>query len=316
MSILKKSPVWKKVAVTGTAGTIGRAVALRLAELGYELVLLDKRPMADPPARFIQTDLREISAVRAALRGVDAICHIGEVPNILPGMTGEEVFDANTSICRTMLEVAGEVGVRRIIYTSSCQVYGYWGTRDFPKDRLSHIWPLDEHQPLAPPNKYAESKVFNERACEKASGSIQVLIYRFPWVVQSRASDRAIRFWNEVDKAVGEGFWSYLDLGDAVESYVHGLDPTGSQSLQISGFEAFHFVADEAIGSTPIREKMAKHLPDWPPIPEGWGTHQPPVSCEKAWRLLGWKPKVRMGAVICPSAIQTNRQDLVTDVSR
>lgn len=295
---------WKKIAVTGAAGGIGGAVAKRFAELGDALVLLDKAPATDPPARFVRTDLRDREKVRAALDGVDAVCHIGEVPNILPGMTGEEVFDTNTAVCRTMLDVSREVGVRRFIYTSSCQYYGYWGGKEFPKRRLPEVWPIDERQPGAPMNKYAESKMMNEAQCRAAAGAMQVFLYRFPWVLPIAPGEKASRHWKRADEILFEGFWTYLDRRDAVEAYVRGL-AADVHDEAIARCEAFHFVADEVVGDAPIRDKMKRFLPDWPAIPDGWPTHQPPVSCEKASRLLGWRPRYRMGAILHPAAEQT-----------
>jgi nucleoside-diphosphate-sugar epimerase len=298
-------PPWKKIAVTGAAGNIGGTVARRLHELGYSLVLLDKRPAIDPPQPFVQTDLRDLDAVRAALDGVDAVCHIGEVPNILPGMTGEEVFDINTAVCRTMLAASREAGVKRFIYTSSCQRYGYWGSRQFLTEKLPDVWPLDESQSACATNLYAESKIANEIQCEAAAGAMQILIYRFPWVLPIGPGERTQRHWKRADEQLFEGFWTYLDIRDAAESYVRGLEPTGPDSSQLSTCEAFHFVADEIVGDVPLRQKMERFLPDWPPLPENWGTHMPPVSLEKARRLLGWWPAYRMSAVIRSGAEQT-----------
>lgn len=296
-------PRFKKVAVTGAAGNIGGAVARRLFELGYALVLLDKRPASDPPASFVQTDLRDLDVVRRALEGVDAVCHLGEIPNILAGMTGQEVFDKNTAVCRVMLDASREAGVKRFIYTSSCQIYGYWGVRDFPRTKHPEVWPIDERQPPAPTNLYASSKVENERQC--AVTGMQVLIYRFPWVLPLRPSEKAQRHWKAADEHLFEGFWTYLDLRDAVEAFVRGLDPTGDDFGTASTCEAFHFVSDQVMGASPIREKMRRFLPDWPALPPDWGAHVPPVTCAKAHRLLGWRPQYRMSAVIHSGTEQT-----------
>ncbi len=308
MPDVSRSLPWKKVAVTGAAGRIGQAVAQRLFDLGYSLVLLDKAAATHPPLPLILIDLRDRDAVRSALQGVDAVCHIGEVPNILPGMTGPEVFDANTAICRNMLDVSRELGVNRFIYTSSCQRYGYWGGKDFPKHLLPDTWPIDERQGPHPLNKYAESKVANEAQCEAERGAMQMLIYRFPWVIPLKAGERTDRHWKNGDQYLFEGFWTYLDLRDAVEAYVRGLDPRPADtSISPDGpkCEAFHFVADEIVGERPIREKMTHFLPDWPSLPADWPTHLPPVTCEKAARLLGWRPSYRMSAVVHRPAEQT-----------
>lgn len=296
---------WKKVAVTGTAGQIGGATARRLHELGYSLVLLDRRPSVDLPHPSFQTDLRDRDAVRRVLEGVDAVCHLGEIPNILPGLTAQEVFDTNTAICRTMLEVSREVGVKRFIYTSSCQRYGYWGSHGFLTEKVAEVWPLDETQAPVAMNGYAESKVFNERQCETAAGAMQIFMYRFPWVHTIQPGERVQRYWKSADERLYEGFWTYLGLPDAAEAYILGLNPAGPDAASISNCEAFHFVSDEIVGDLPIQEKLRRFLPNWPALPSDWPTQKPPVSCAKAQRLLGWTPKCRMSAVIRSASEQT-----------
>lgn len=290
-----------RIAVTGAAGMIGSAVARRLAELGHELSLLDQKPLPPdgPAGRFIQADARDREAVREMIAGVDVVCHIGEIPNIIRGFTADEVFDTNTAICRTMLEVSREQGVRRFIYTSSCQRYGFWGSREVPRDVIPSVWPLDERQPPSPRNRYAESKVVNEQQCAAAaeSGSMEVFVYRFPWVMARRALERAGQLWAHGRDHLGEGFWTYLDLRDAVEAYVLGVRP--DRLLEPAGrCEAFHFVADEAAGGGHIRERLRRFLPDYPPLPADWPDDTPPVSCQKAARLLGWRPRHRLSDVL------------------
>ena len=128
--------------------------------------------------------------------------------------------------------------------------------RAFPTTRLPTVWPVDETEPAHPNNRYAESKVFNEQQCRNAAGdAMQVFAYRFPWVMPMRASEKANRMWHRADETLHEGFWTYLDLKDAVEAYVRGLEPSGVDRDAIGRFEAFHFVSDEAMGGLPIRDR-------------------------------------------------------------
>ena len=71
-----------RVLVTGGAGFIGSHVADRLAAEGHEPVVLDALiPQAHggekPPwvGELLHADVRDADALRAALRGIDAVCH-------------------------------------------------------------------------------------------------------------------------------------------------------------------------------------------------------------------------------------------------
>ncbi|MGW4703065.1 NAD-dependent epimerase/dehydratase family protein, partial [Streptomyces sp. NPDC004285] len=71
-----------RVLVTGGAGFIGSQIVSSLRRAGHEPVVLDAllpgaHPTApEPPAaEFLHADVRDAAGVRAALRGVDAVCH-------------------------------------------------------------------------------------------------------------------------------------------------------------------------------------------------------------------------------------------------
>ena len=105
---------------------------------------------------FVRGDVREEDDVARAVDGVDAIIH-------LAGITGaeqshemaERVRSVNAGGTRTVVDAAEAAGVDRIVFASSCNVYGETYEEE-----------LTETSETAPGNPYAESKLAGEEIVE------------------------------------------------------------------------------------------------------------------------------------------------------
>src|SRR5437899_1133665 len=78
-------PAPRTVLLTGAAGTVGTMMRGLLPSYGYDLRLLDVRPIEGEPDTAV-ADLADKDALRAAVRGTDAIVH-------LAGISLESTFD-------------------------------------------------------------------------------------------------------------------------------------------------------------------------------------------------------------------------------
>lgn len=293
----------QRIAVTGAAGRIGSTVARRLAELGHELVLLDIRAPAAPPAgaRVVVVDSRETDVVAEAIAGVDVVCHLGELPNIpRDAEDPRETFDHNVAVCRSVLAAAGRVGARRVVYAGTFQRYGLWGSDGstaknggFTPSRL----PFDEDEPANPQNAYAESKAFNEsqvRDFASAGGGRSGIVLRLPHVLPWPDDDVRANVWRTADARPRDGGGVYLDVRDAAEAFALAARPDRPLEPIDGGYVAIHLCSDEVAGELPTREKIAALNLDWPALPHGWPERAPVVSIERARRLLGWQPAFRI----------------------
>ncbi|MGW9025203.1 NAD-dependent epimerase/dehydratase family protein [Streptomyces sp. NPDC055722] len=114
-------PAPRTVLLTGAAGGLGTLMRGLLPGYGYELRLLDMRPVEGAPDA-ITADLADREALREAVRGVDAIIH-------LAGISLESTFDkilkANIEGTYNLYEAAREEGVRRIVFASSNHAVGF-----------------------------------------------------------------------------------------------------------------------------------------------------------------------------------------------
>ncbi|MFE9928468.1 NAD-dependent epimerase/dehydratase family protein [Streptomyces sp. NPDC005533] len=121
-----------RVLVTGGAGFIGSHIVTALRDRGHDPVVLDALlPAAHPgtpplpDAEFVRADVRDADAVRAALRGVRAVCHQAAMVGL-----GKDFADApeyvgcNDLGTAVLLAEMAAAGVRELVLAGSMVVYG------------------------------------------------------------------------------------------------------------------------------------------------------------------------------------------------
>jgi len=151
------------VLVTGGAGFIGSHLVDALVAAGNHVRVLDnfssgtwenlKRSLSH--IEVVQGDVRDSEAVRRAVAGCEVIFHEAAIASVpLSFERPELVLDVNVGGTQNVLEAARAAGARRLVFASSCAVYGE------PAEL-----PLSETAPLQPGSPYAESKLAGELAC-------------------------------------------------------------------------------------------------------------------------------------------------------
>ncbi|MEU6005581.1 NAD(P)-dependent oxidoreductase [Streptomyces sp. NPDC047453] len=145
-------PAPRTVLLTGAAGGLGTLMRGLLPEYGYELRLLDMRPIEGEPDAIV-ADLSDQDALREAVRGVDAVVHLAGISLEAPF---EKVLKANIEGTYHLYEAAREEGVRRIVFASSNHVVGHT-PHPSPGEPLLPI-----ETPRRPDTFYGLSKSFGE----------------------------------------------------------------------------------------------------------------------------------------------------------
>ncbi|MFI1131319.1 NAD-dependent epimerase/dehydratase family protein [Streptomyces althioticus] len=185
-----------RVLVTGGAGFIGSHVVTALRTRGHEPVVFDVR--TDPAA-----DVRSPDAVRAALDGVDAVCHQAAMVGLGTGFAdAPEYVSRNDLGTAVLLTATADAGVRRLVLAGSMVVYGE-GRYECPEHGVVRPGPraeedladgrfeppcpvcgaalapglVDEDAPTDPRNVYATTKLAQEHlaaAWARATGGSAV----------------------------------------------------------------------------------------------------------------------------------------------
>lgn len=118
-----------KVFLTGGTGFVGSHVARALAERGIAIRALVRASsrrdnLEGLDVELAQGDLLQPESLRPAIRGCDALIHVAAdyrlwVPDPRP------LYACNVEGTRTLLRIAREEGVGRVVYTSSVATMGF-----------------------------------------------------------------------------------------------------------------------------------------------------------------------------------------------
>ena len=302
------------ILITGGAGYIGSHTAKALVKAGWHPVVLDNMTAGHRWAvqwgPLIEGDFGD----RALLQRIIAEYQIQAVVH-MAGSTyvGESIynpakyFDNNVTKSLTLLDTLIEAGMGRLVFSSSCAIYG-----------IPETDTLDEGHRALPINPYGESKLFFERAC-----------YWYEQAHQLRSV--SLRYFNaagaDPDGTLGEahvpethliplaidtalGIRSELGIfgtdfptpdGTAVRDYVHVCDIAeahvaalrylydGGQSTQLNlGTGEGNSVREvirsvESVSGRHVRTTDGPRRPGDPPVL---------VACaDRAREVLGWRPK-------------------------
>lgn len=127
----------KLILITGGAGFIGSHLADELLEKGYRVRILDnlseqvhgksrQRPeYLNPDAELQVGDVRDVNAVRKALKGVDAVFHFAAMVGVGQSMYQiRDYTDVNNLGTATLLEALIENPVEKLVVASSMSIYG------------------------------------------------------------------------------------------------------------------------------------------------------------------------------------------------
>jgi NAD dependent epimerase/dehydratase len=186
-----------RVLVTGAGGFIGSHLCeLCLAE-GAEvrafvhynsrsdwgmLEDLDKKTLGR--IEVIPGDLRDPESVRKAVRGCHRVLHLGALVGIpYSYLNPADVIQANVLGTQHVLQACLDLGVDRVVQTSTSEVYG-----------TAQYVPMDENHPLNPQSPYAASKVASDKLAESYYRTYQlpVVILRPFNTYGPRQSARAV----------------------------------------------------------------------------------------------------------------------------
>jgi len=136
-----------KVLVTGSTGFVGAAVARALNATGTEVRVLirrdsDLRNLGGLKVEQAYGDLRDRDSLRRALSGCQQLYHVA-AHYALWAKDPSVFYEVNVTGTRTLLETARELGIERIVYTSTIGVIGLpvgggLGTEETPVS-LSHM---------------------------------------------------------------------------------------------------------------------------------------------------------------------------------
>lgn len=187
----------KNILLTGADGFIGSHLAEALIRSGYNVrsfVLYNSfnswgwldHCADDVKAQFevFSGDIRDPYGVKQAMKGCDAVLHLAALIAIPYSYHSPETYvDTNIKGTLNVLQAARELGVRRVIHTSTSEVYG-----------TAQFVPITENHPLQGQSPYSATKIAADQLAYSfyASFGLPVVIVRPFNTYGPRQSARAV----------------------------------------------------------------------------------------------------------------------------
>ena len=272
-----------RLLVTGGSGRLGRWVVEELRG-DHELVVagLEAAPPPDaarPGVRYEQADLTDAAAVARVAAGAEAIVHLAAIPSPR-GREPEAVFANNMVSTFNVVEAAIRQGARKVIYSSSGSALGFaFRFRDMVPDYM----PMDEEHPLRPQDAYGLSKWLGEEILEAATRrtGLRTIVLRPTSVVGPE--DYAERVPQMLEN--GGGILAYVDARDFARAVRAALADTEIEH------DRFFITADDAMSREPLAVAFPRRFPGSEAVCAALTGTEGPISCAKAKRLLGYRPR-------------------------
>lgn len=295
-----------KILVTGADGFIGSHLTEALVRAGHEVCAfvfynsfnswgwLDHCG-EDVRGKFevFAGDIRDPNGVRTAMKGCDAVLHLAALIAIPYSYHSPDTYiDTNIKGTLNIVQAARDLGVAKVVHTSTSEVYG-----------TAKFVPITEDHPLQGQSPYSASKIGADQIAMSfftSFGTPVTLVRPFntygprqsaraviPTIITQIANGkrqiklgavRPTRDFNYVTDTVA-GFMAALNAAQGVGEVVN----LGS-NFEISIGDTAHLIAEIMGAEVEILTDQVRLRPESSEVERLWADNG------KAYKLFGWKP--------------------------
>jgi dTDP-glucose 4,6-dehydratase len=299
--------MFRKVLVTGADGFIGSHLTEALVRAGYDVRAfviynsfnswgwLDKcHPDVKGKFEVFPGDIRDPNGVRTAMHGCDAVLHLAALIAIPYSYHSPDTYvDTNIKGTLNVVQAARDLGLSKVIQTSTSEVYG-----------TARFVPITEDHPLQGQSPYSASKIGSDQIALSfhTSFNTPVTVIRPFNTYGPRQSARAVipTIISQLNNGIQQIQLGSISptrdfnfISDTVSGFVAALESTKGigevinlgSNFEISIGETANLIGE--IMGVPIEiitdEKRLR--PDKSEVERLW------ASNEKALQILGWRPQ-------------------------
>ncbi len=214
--------------VTGANGFVGSHVARMLVERGVSVRVLvrpqsSQRALESLPVEMVYGDLRDPQSLVRAVEGVERVFHVA-ADYRLGASNPQEIYDANVTGTRNLLEAARRASVKRVVVTSSVATIAVDRGSKLPSEQtVARLEEMIGH--------YKRSKFLAEKEALRMAGE------GVPVVVVNPTTP------------VGPGDWKPTPTGRIIVDFLNGRMPayveTGLNWVPVEDVALGHWIAAE-----------------------------------------------------------------------
>lgn len=248
---LKRTLCGKTVGLTGAGGFVGVAVTNSLLQCGASVRALvgpSGHPANHPPPEVCATygDIEDEETLRSSLQGSELVIHLAGPASVVASFDSPLEYErVHVRGTFALLEACRELGVRRVVYISSAEVYG---------NAVGN--PVSEGSPLQALSPYAAAKIAAEKLVEASAGDqgLQVVILR-PFCIYGPLGHPASLLGTIIRQAIEEDAVRVRDLRP-VRDYCYVSD-LADAILRASTIDVDHEVVNVGTGQGTSVQQLA-----------------------------------------------------------
>lgn len=133
-----------KILITGGSGFLGNHLSGLLVKNGYDVTVLDKMPSSVAGVKYVKGDFNDQELIKRLLIGIDGVFHLAAVVGVdYCNDNPDQVDKVNVNDTSVFLKLCTKLGVKRVIFTSSSEIYG--NSNDIPYREESLVHPFSAY---------------------------------------------------------------------------------------------------------------------------------------------------------------------------
>src|SRR5256885_1825096 len=310
----------RRVLVTGGAGFIGSHLTRMLLDRGYSVRVLDRfdygragiKGLRHPGLEVVAGDVCSSRDVGRALRDVHGVIALAAiVGDPACNLDPEETINLNYTATKILIEACNFHRVRRLVFASSCSVYGASGGGA-----------LTEQSRLNPVSLYARTRVLSESILFDRAGDVEPVVLRLSTLFALSPRRRFDLVVNTLTvRGVADGGITItgrqqrrpdVHCRDAARAFIAALEApaerVSGEIFNVGGDALNHTIADlgdmvaEIVGDVQIaRQRDGNDLRDYR------------VSFAKIRQVLGFEPEWTVAAGIREVAAAVRAEPALRD---
>jgi dTDP-glucose 4,6-dehydratase len=295
------------ILVTGADGFIGSHLTESLVLLGFKVRAMTMynsfnswgwldHCSADIKGQFevFAGDVRDPHGVKEAMRGCDAVLHLAALIAIPYSYHSPDSYiETNVKGTLNVLQAARELGIQRVIHTSTSEVYG-----------TARFVPITEEHPLSGQSPYSATKIAADQLAYSfyASFGLPVVIIRpfntygprqsaravIPTIITQIASGK-----RQIKLGSGSPTRDFNYVQDTVAGFIAALNSDNGlgevvnlgSNFEISIQDTAKLIAEVMSTEIEIVADKVRLRPDHSEVQRLWADNT------KARQLFGWQPK-------------------------